>query len=239
MNISCTVSKQGDLAKSLSRTRLVRACVPASRNYAKNVATMMVMRGQEGHTSRNLRGYVEEVSGGVEVGIVGPPALHWVQFGRGPGKPPPYGIMERWALRHDFLIKGAGAEGAKTQMIFAIQRAIQVKRTAAAATTVKSLMAGRVDQRRLSVAEARGIVRQGIHPMSAPPPLAAIAFWMEKNGIRPTYADVLRTWTNNIRFAIAKRGTRRFRQEVPNPVRMGIEGEHSDALRSIMGRWLV
>ena len=233
MNLSCTVSRTGSLLKSLSRERLVRACMPAAREYAQNVATMMVMRGQEGHTSRNLRPDVREVADGVEVGIVGPPPLHWVQFGRGPGKPPPYSIMERWTQRHDFVIKGGGAEGALVQMTFAIQRAIQVKRALTAATTVKQMM----NVPGMNLKEARSITRSGIAPMGSAPPLAAIAFWMEKNGIRPTYAEVLRVWTNNIRFAIAKRGTRRFRLEAPNPVRMGIEGEHSYALRLIFGRW--
>lgn len=245
MTVSTAIRKQGDLAKSWNRAWWAKRCVPAAKEMVHGIQTALRLNGQDGKTCRNLYYDVTEVHDGIECGCNGGNPLHWIQFGRGPGLPPPYGAISTWAAkpvraarlgapRGRASIGGtrAGADQAFINMAFAIQRTIQIRRTPGARTTVKEQMRNAA----MALAQAREITRAGISAFAAAPPLSRIIAWMQDHDIRPTAAQAFNQVVNNIRWAIAKRGTARFRLEQPDPVQLGIRGSYRAAMRIIFGR---
>ena len=246
LNISATVTKTGNIARAFDVDRLGAACVPAAKAFVRGVQTAMGAQNQAGPTQRALTYSVEIEPASINLYVNGPPALHWVIHGRGPGGLPPFDRMAQWARRKAYIASPKGLASARgyshigygghdqafINMAFAIQRTVHLRRTPNAYTTVKQqmLIPG------MDLATARQVTRGGIGAGNAPP-LQRIIDWMTERDIQPTQAEAFTTYVNNLRYAIAKRGTRRFRLEVPDPVKTGIDATTAMAIRVIFERW--
>lgn len=238
------------MGKSLSIDSFAKSCPHGARILRDSVQSAMQSLRQSGPTQRSLRWEIEKGPDEVDCVLVGPPALHWVIYGRGPGGLPPYGVIEKWVSRKATARSAAGLakqpnfyvnisrninkgdSQAFINFAFAIQRKIQLQHTPEAASTVKEMMLipG------MSLGSARSTVRRGIGS-GLKPPLQKIIDWMQSNGIEPNFDETTRIFIENLQHAIAKRGTRRFRLETLDPVAVGIENGFDEAVKSIFERW--
>lgn len=195
-----------------------------------------------GTTAQSVNGFADRHGDIIEVGIAGNQTLEWVMHGRGPGTPPPTEAIAKWVAsksatkasqinqpgRQAPMAILMGGYVAQMEYARAIQRMIAAKR-ARQATSVQVLSVvykGRMSPQQVTRA-SREMSRRF---SSAPPPLAAIEDWVVKNGIFPTKQQTLNMIARSIALGIGRRGTRRFRGEVPDPVHLGIRKAAPEAL---------
>lgn len=230
---SCEVKVHGNIgAMFKAREKVLRQRArEAGTIFRDGVRENMLAMGMDGATQRSLKSRLTEVGGELHVEVGGNKNLHWVKFGRGPGGVPPYDAIHKWVQRKSGRTVAQTAAiiaAGKTPMVnkyaevtevgFAIQmaRVIAAKRGQSGMPVQDFVNAG------ASLKQARASSRRTIPGRPALPPIGRIQDWIRDKGIKPTPRMRLHLETQAVRYGIAKRGTRRFRLEVDDPVYQGI-----------------